>query len=95
MIIIRTMLARTQHPEVAKDKAASDAKFNEDNEPLSDPEKRRKYDQMGANWDRAGAPPLAQLHHRHGLDFDGLGMVGPILAELETFRTEVRFLRRR
>lgn len=38
---------------------------------------------------------LAQLHHRHGLDLEGLGMVGPILAELETLRTEVRFLRRR
>ena len=38
---------------------------------------------------------LAQLHQRHGLDLEGLGLVGPILAELETLRTEVRFLRRR
>jgi len=38
---------------------------------------------------------LAQLHHRHGLDLEGLGLVGPLLAELETLRTEVRFLRRR
>lgn len=38
---------------------------------------------------------LAQLHHRHGLDLEGLGLVGPILAELETLRTEVRLLRRR
>ncbi|MBP6506500.1 MAG: MerR family transcriptional regulator [Opitutaceae bacterium] len=37
---------------------------------------------------------LAQLHHRHGLDLDGLRLVGPLLAELETLRTEVRFLRR-
>ena len=53
-------LARIHHPDVAKDKAASDTKFkeiNEANEVLSDPEKRRKYDQMGANWDKAGAPP--------------------------------------
>ena len=38
---------------------------------------------------------LAQLHHQHGLDVDGLRLVGPILAELETLRAEVRFLRRR
>ena len=38
---------------------------------------------------------LAQLHHRHGLDVDGLRLVGPLLAELEILRTEVRFLRRR
>ena len=38
---------------------------------------------------------LAQLHHRHGLDLDGLRLVGPILAELEALRSEVRFLRRR
>lgn len=56
-------LARIHHPDVAKDKAASEAKFkeiNEANEVLSDPEKRRKYDQLGANWqayEGAGAPP--------------------------------------
>jgi curved DNA-binding protein len=46
-------LARLHHPDVARDKAASEAKFkeiNEANEVLSDPEKRRKYDQLGANW---------------------------------------------
>ena len=46
-------LARIHHPDVAKDKAASDAKFkeiNEANEVLSDPVKRRKYDELGADW---------------------------------------------
>ncbi|MCF7686950.1 MAG: MerR family transcriptional regulator [Cephaloticoccus sp.] len=38
---------------------------------------------------------LAQLHHQHGLDLDGLRLIGPLLAELEILRTEVRFLRRR
>jgi hypothetical protein len=38
---------------------------------------------------------LAQLHQQHGLDVDGLRLVGPMLAELETLRSEVRFLRRR
>jgi curved DNA-binding protein len=50
-------LARKYHPDVAKDKKEAEVKFkeiNEANEVLSDPAKRRKYDQMGANW-RDGA----------------------------------------
>jgi curved DNA-binding protein len=46
-------LARRYHPDVAKDKAAAEAKFKEINEAyevLGDPEKRRKYDQLGADW---------------------------------------------
>jgi curved DNA-binding protein len=56
-------LAHLHHPDVAKDKTTADAKFrelNEANEVLSDPEKRRKYDQLGANWnhpERQAAPP--------------------------------------
>ncbi len=50
-------LAAKYHPDVAKDKVAAEAKFkeiNEANEVLSDPEKRRKYDELGANWNRPG-----------------------------------------
>ncbi|MES2438757.1 MAG: J domain-containing protein [Verrucomicrobiota bacterium] len=46
-------LARVHHPDVAKDKKAAEEKFkeiNEANEVLSDPEKRQKYDDLGANW---------------------------------------------
>ncbi|MES2982458.1 MAG: DnaJ C-terminal domain-containing protein [Verrucomicrobiota bacterium] len=54
-------LARVHHPDVAKDKATAEEKFKEINEAyevLSDPEKRKKYDTLGANWDRhGGAPP--------------------------------------
>ncbi|GAA5119978.1 J domain-containing protein [Luteolibacter yonseiensis] len=53
-------LARTHHPDVAADKKAAEEKFkeiNEANEVLSDPEKRKKYDELGSNWDnpQAGA----------------------------------------
>src|SRR5260221_11841979 len=55
-------LARKYHPDVAKDKKAGEEKFKEINEAyevLSDPEKRKKYDRLGAAWesgDFAGAP---------------------------------------
>jgi curved DNA-binding protein len=51
-------LARKHHPDVAKDKKAAEEKFkeiNEANEVLSDPEKRKKYDQLGADWDNPSA----------------------------------------
>jgi curved DNA-binding protein len=56
-------LARKYHPDVAKDKNTAEEKFkeiNEANEVLSDPEKRRKYDELGANWnhpERQASPP--------------------------------------
>ncbi len=55
-------LARKYHPDVAKDKKAAEEKFkqiNEAYEVLSDPEKRNKYDQLGANWNQPGGfqPP--------------------------------------
>jgi len=56
-------LARKFHPDVAKDKKAAEEKFKEINEAyevLSDPDKRKKYDQFGANWKNGGggqSPP--------------------------------------
>ncbi len=55
-------LARKYHPDVAKDKKAAEEKFkqiNEAYEVLSDPEKRQRYDQLGANWNQPGGfqPP--------------------------------------
>src|SRR5712671_2043452 len=55
-------LARQFHPDVAKDKKSAESKFKEINEAyevLSDPEKRQKYDTLGADWERGGGqqPP--------------------------------------
>jgi curved DNA-binding protein len=50
-------LAREHHPDVAKDKKRAEEKFKEINEAyevLSDPAKRKKYDELGANW-KSGA----------------------------------------
>jgi len=56
-------LAMKYHPDKTKGDKAASAKFtdiNEANQVLSDPEKRTKYDQFGADWkhyEEAGAQP--------------------------------------
>ncbi len=47
-------LARQHHPDAKPGDTAAERKFkeiNEANEVLSDPAKRRQYDQLGANWE--------------------------------------------
>jgi len=54
-------LARENHPDAKPDDATSEQRFKQINEAhavLSDPDKRKKYDMLGANWEqmsRAGA----------------------------------------
>jgi curved DNA-binding protein len=46
-------LAREHHPDVAKNKKQAEEKFKEINEAyevLGDPAKRKRYDELGANW---------------------------------------------
>lgn len=71
-------LAREYHPDVAKDKKKAEEKFKEINEAyevLSDPAKRKKYDELGANW-KSGAdfrPPPGWEGFPGGQTFRGRG----------------------
>jgi len=72
-------LARKYHPDVNPNNAEANAKFqqiNEANEVLSDPEKRKKYDEYGENWKHAEEYEKArQQQSRNGgfADFGGGG----------------------
>ncbi|MBD2769336.1 J domain-containing protein [Hymenobacter sp. BT664] len=55
-------LARQHHPDVNPNDKSAEQKFkeiNEAHEVLSDPEKRKKYDQFGADWQRYQQQPGA------------------------------------
>jgi curved DNA-binding protein len=60
-------LARKYHPDLNPDNAEANKKFqqlNEANEVLSDPEKRKKYDQYGENWQHGEEYARAQQQDR-------------------------------
>jgi len=79
-------LARLYHPDVAKDKVAGEAKFKEINESyevLGDPEKRKRYDELGSHWQddtqgssAPGGAPRRRTHSPQGetdFEFSGTG----------------------
>jgi curved DNA-binding protein len=74
-------LAREHHPDVAKDKKRAEEKFKEINEAyevLSDPAKRKKYDELGADW-KSGSefrPPPDWEGFPGGRAFRGRGQAG-------------------
>ena len=70
-------LARKYHPDVNPNDKEANKKFqqiNEANEVLSDPEKRKKYDQYGENWKHADQYEHAQRQQgQPGGQFGGFG----------------------
>ncbi len=62
-------LARKHHPDIAKDKKTAEEKFKEINEAyevLSDPEKRKKYDEYGQGWQQTGGQPPPEWQQFRG-----------------------------
>jgi len=72
-------LARLYHPDVAKNKVTGEVKFKEINEAyevLSDPEKRKQYDELGPDWQNGGRNPRGQPSAPGGepdFEFGGTG----------------------
>jgi curved DNA-binding protein len=81
-------LARQYHPDVAKDKKQAEEKFKEINEAyevLGDAEKRKKYDNLGADWQSGFRPQQTGGGQRYqtyswrggspgeGFEFNGTG----------------------
>jgi curved DNA-binding protein len=85
-------LARKHHPDVNPGNKEAEARFkeiNEANEVLGDKEKRKRYDELGVNWDAfgGGAPQGRRWPGGGGVqvDFEDLGGAGGFSDFFRTF----------
>ena len=72
-------LARKYHPDMNPNNNEAHQKFqqiNEANEVLSDPEKRKKYDEHGENWKHADEYEKARQQQSQNGGFSGFGGAG-------------------
>jgi curved DNA-binding protein len=77
-------LARKYHPDLNPDDKEANKKFqqiNEANEVLSDPEKRKKYDQYGEHWKHAEEYEKARQSQGAGSQYEGYTYSGGQSAE--------------
>src|SRR5678815_1313669 len=69
-------LARKYHPDVAKGKDDKFKEITEAYEVLSDPEKRRRYDTLGPDWQRYAQAPSGGAHEGGGFRVEHFGEGG-------------------